>query len=72
MRRSRQSNQLHCRPQGDTGALTRAKHILGGEIHPTGNLEGGRRAGTGLPGKSEFPASWSDAVALHNMFKGPL
>ncbi|WP_263417852.1 RHS repeat-associated core domain-containing protein [Terriglobus albidus] len=34
----------------------RMKHILDGDA--TG---GGHRAGTGMPGKSEFPAEWSDA-----------
>jgi len=31
-------------------------HILNGD----GNGSGGHRAGTGIPGKSEFPESWSD------------
>lgn len=33
----------------------RARHILVGE-----GLSGGHRYGTGTPGKTEFPASWSD------------
>lgn len=33
----------------------RAKHILDGDSHG-----GGHRHGTGRPGKTEFPASWSD------------
>ncbi len=33
----------------------RAKHILEGE-----GRSGGHRSGTGIPGKTEFPASWSD------------
>jgi hypothetical protein len=37
-------------------------HILDG--HATG---GGHRFGTGIPGKSEFPASWSDGDILHNI-----
>jgi hypothetical protein len=36
------------------------KHILEGE----GDGRGGHRAGTGIPGKSEFPASWSDQKIL--------
>ncbi len=35
-------------------------HVLEGDA--TG---GGHRAGTGIPGKSEFPASWSDDKILH-------
>jgi hypothetical protein len=37
----------------------RAAHILGGD-----KSGGGHRAGTGSPGKSEFPGSWSDAKIL--------
>ena len=33
----------------------RAKHILDGDSHG-----GGHRHGTGRPGKTEFPANWSD------------
>jgi len=33
----------------------RARHILDGE-----GRSGGHRFGTGIPGKTEFPASWSD------------
>jgi RHS repeat-associated protein len=40
----------------------RQVHILDGDA--TG---GGHRAGTGLPGKSEFPASWSDQKILHDI-----
>jgi len=35
-------------------------HVLEGDA--TG---GGHRAGTGIPGKSEFPATWSDDKILH-------
>lgn len=28
---------------------------------------GGHRAGTGIPGKSEFPASWSDDQVMHHI-----
>ncbi len=37
----------------------RARHILDGE-----GRGGGHRYGTGTPGKTEFPASWSDADIL--------
>jgi len=37
-------------------------HILDGDA--TG---GGHRAGTGIPGKSEFPAEWSDEEILHHI-----
>ncbi len=33
----------------------RRTHILDGDV-----TSGGHRAGTGKPGKSEFPASWTD------------
>lgn len=36
------------------------RHILDGE----GGSQGGHRAGTGVPGKSEFPAHWSDRDIL--------
>jgi hypothetical protein len=38
----------------------RAKHILDGD----GATSGGHRSGTGKPGKSEFPADWSDEKIL--------
>ena len=44
-------NLLDARAQG---------HVLEGDA--TG---GGHRAGTGIPGKSEFPATWSDDKVLH-------
>jgi hypothetical protein len=37
----------------------RARHILDGE-----GRSGGHRYGTGIPGKTEFPSSWSDADIL--------
>jgi hypothetical protein len=40
----------------------RTTHILDGDA--TG---GGHRAGTGIPNKSEFPASWSDSKAMHEI-----
>jgi hypothetical protein len=39
-------------------------HILEGNEAGT---SGGHRAGTGNPGKSEFPAGWSDEQILHNI-----
>lgn len=36
------------------------KHALEGEIRSDGSFSGGHRPGTGFPGKSEFPAGWSD------------
>lgn len=45
----------------------RTGHILDGEARPNGTFGGGHRAGTGFPGKSEFPATWSDAQVMHNI-----
>gem|GEM_PF-1583984 len=45
----------------------RASHILDGEVRPNGTFGGGHRAGTGFPGKSEFPAAWSDSQVMHNI-----
>jgi RHS repeat-associated protein len=45
----------------------RTRHILDGEVRPNGTFGGGHRAGTGFPGKSEFPASWSDEEIMHNI-----
>lgn len=42
-------------------------HILDGEVRPNGTYSGGHRAGTGYPGKSEFPAGWSDDQIIHNI-----
>jgi Bacterial EndoU nuclease len=36
-------------------SLSRRRHILGGD-----GTGGGHRAGTAIPGKTEFPRSWSD------------
>ncbi|ELB7898553.1 EndoU domain-containing protein, partial [Citrobacter freundii] len=44
----------------DLASSQRRKHILDGDA--TG---GGHRAGTGKPGKSEFPQSWSDEKIMH-------
>ena len=44
----------------DLASPARRKHILDGDA--TG---GGHRAGTGRPGKSECPASWSDDKIMH-------
>ena len=52
-------------PKDDLVDLTDAKarrHILDGD--ETG---GGHRAGTGKPGKSEFPADWTDEQILHHI-----
>jgi Bacterial EndoU nuclease len=40
----------------------RAAHILDGDA--TG---GGHRHGTGIPGKTEFPADWDDATIMNNI-----
>jgi hypothetical protein len=40
----------------------RAAHILGGDA--TG---GGHHHGTGIPGKTEFPADWDDATTMGNI-----
>ena len=40
----------------------RAAHILDGDT--TG---GGHRHGTGVPGKTEFPADWDDAAIMDNI-----
>ena len=44
----------------DLVSPSRRHHILDGEVRPNGTYGGGHRAGTGYPGKSEFPARWSD------------
>ena len=41
----------------------RGRHILDGD--GPGTLGGGHRHGTGRPGKTEFPASWSDSDVIH-------
>jgi len=46
----------------DLTTAARRRHILDGDV--TG---GGHRAGTGIPGKSEFPASWSDDAIIHEI-----
>ena len=40
------------------------KHILDGDGPTKG---GGHRAGTGKPGKSEFPKEWSDDKIIHEV-----
>ena len=40
-------------------------HILDGDA----SGGGGHRAGTGIPGKTEFPAEWSDEVVLDNIIE---
>ncbi len=44
----------------DLTSPERRTHILEGD-----KTVGGHRAGTGIPGKSEFPASWSDDKIMH-------
>ena len=46
---------------------SRTAHILDGEVRSNGSFGGGHSAGTGFPGKSEFPASWSNAQVMHNI-----
>ncbi|MFT7879340.1 MAG: RHS repeat-associated core domain-containing protein [Sulfurimonas sp.] len=46
----------------DLASPQRRKHILDGDA--TG---GGHRSGTGKPGKSEFPKSWSDDKVMHEI-----
>ena len=46
----------------DLASSSRRRHILDGNA--TG---GGHRPGTGIPGKSEFPAGWSDDRIMHNI-----
>src|SRR5207237_8226854 len=43
------------------------RHILDGEVRADGTYSGGHRAGTGFPGKSEFPSTWSDDQIIHNI-----
>jgi hypothetical protein len=52
------------RPAPDSFRISpdRATHILDGDA--TG---GGHRHGTGRPGKTEFPASWTDQKAIENI-----
>jgi hypothetical protein len=51
-------------PDPDSIRITpdRAAHILDGDA--TG---GGHRSGTGMPGKTEFPADWDDDKILRNV-----
>ncbi|WP_329242912.1 EndoU domain-containing protein [Actinoallomurus sp. NBC_01490] len=53
------------RPDVDTIHLTgdRRAHILDGEP----GFRGGHRAGTGTPGKCEFPAWWDDDTIVRNI-----
>jgi RHS repeat-associated protein len=46
---------------------SRTAQILDGERRPDGSFSAGHRAGTGYNGKSEFPATWSDARIMHNI-----
>ena len=51
-------------PEPDDVRLTadRAEHILSGD--GPGTLGGGHRHGAGRPGKTEFPANWSDDMIV--------
>ena len=51
----------------DLVSPSRRHHILDGEVRPNGTYGGGHRAGTGYPGKSEFPARWSDEQIMHHV-----
>ena len=51
----------------DLVSPSRRHHILDGEVRPNGTYGGGQRAGTGYPGKSEFPARWSDEQIMHHV-----
>lgn len=51
----------------DLASPSRRSHILNGEVRPNGTYGGGHRAGTGFPGKSEFPARWSDDQIMHHI-----
>ena len=54
------------RPDEDSVRIPpdRAAHILDGDDEGTG---GGHRAGTGSPGKTEFPSNWDDNKILSNV-----
>jgi EndoU nuclease-like protein len=51
----------------DLASPARRRHILDGEALPGGRYSGGHRAGTGFPGKSEFPRDWSDDKIMHEI-----
>lgn len=51
----------------DLVSPSRRHHILDGEVRPNGTYGGGHGAGTGYPGKSEFPARWSDEQIMHHV-----
>lgn len=51
----------------DLASPARCSHILDGEVRPNGSYGGGHRGGTGFPGKSEFPTSWSDNQVMHHI-----
>lgn len=51
----------------DLSSSARRRHILDGEVRPNGTFGGGHRAGTGFPGKTEFPAGWSDDLIMHHV-----
>jgi hypothetical protein len=45
----------------------RTTHILDGKVLPNNHFSGGHRSGTGFPGKTEFPGSWTDAKVMHEI-----
>jgi RHS repeat-associated protein len=51
----------------DLAPAARRHHILDGEVRPDGSFGGGHRAGTGFPGKSEFPQGWSDDKIMNHI-----
>lgn len=52
----------------DLSTPDRRAHILEGEWDAAGNnIGGGHRAGTGVPGKTEFPPDWSDDKIMHHV-----
>lgn len=57
------------RPQYVTDLVpaVRRKHILDGEVRGDGSFGSGHRHDTGFPGKSEFPASWSDGRIIQDI-----
>jgi len=51
----------------DLASAERRRHVLDGEARADGSHGGGHRPGTGFPGKSEFPAGWSDDKIMHEI-----
>lgn len=54
--------------QGIRLSPERLRHILDGDTDANGNITGGGHgAGRNIPGKSEFPSSWSDEKIIQNV-----